>query len=306
MSARVRTVDLLVAGYNVVLAAVWARLADGVGPAVWIATAHALAAGLPLVLAKHPGRRGLWRVARELYPLAGIALFWIELGRLHAWNASPRYDPLVARLDLALFGRHLNLLWMPAMPWPAFSELMHLFYAAYYPIILLPPLAMWLTGRREALRDMTLRLTVTYLGCYLLYLLFPVIGPAELLPHYEGALTGGFFYRLTHAGRAAGDSLGTAFPSSHAAGAVTAAALGWRWLSRPARWLLTVQAVGVLLATVYTQNHYPVDALAGLVWALGLQLGLVPALAGETGGPVPPLPVRWETFAAEPVTGGGA
>jgi len=304
VSARVRTVDLLVAGYNLVLAAAWTRLADGVGPAACIAATHALAAGLPLVLARHCGRRGRWRVARELYPLAAIALFWSELGRLHALSASPHYDQLVARLDLALFGRHLNLLWMPAMPWPAFSELMHLFYAVYYPIILLPPLAMWLTGRREALRDMTLRLTVTYLGCYLLYLLFPVIGPAELLPHYEGALTGGFFYHLTHAARAAGDSLGTAFPSSHTAGAVTAAVLGWRWLSRPVRWLLTVQAAGVLLATVYTQNHYAVDALAGLVWALGLQLGLVPTLTREADGPVPPLPVRWDTLTPEPVTGG--
>jgi len=70
------------------------------------------------------------------------------------------------------------------------------------------------------------------------------------------------------------------------------------------RWLLTVQAAGVLLATVYTQNHYAVDALAGLVWALGLQLGLVPTLTREADGPVPPLPVRWDTLTPEPVTGG--
>lgn len=304
MSSRVRTVDLVVAGYNLVLTAVWLRLTDVAPAAPWTAAAHALAASIPAVLGRCAAEpRGAWRLARELYPLAAIGLFWTELGHLHGLGQSPSYDAIVARLDLALFGRHLNLLWMPAMPQRGFSELMHFFYVLYYPLIALPPVAMCLAGRGDALRDMTLRLAVTYLGCYLLYLAFPVIGPAELLPRYEGALTDGMLYQLTHAARAAGDSLGTAFPSSHAAGAVTVAVLGWRWLSRPARWLLTAQAAGVLLATVYTQNHYAVDALAGLVWALGLQLCLVPALVGESDAPLPPLPARWKVRGPEPITG---
>ena len=304
MSSRVRPVDLVIAGYNLVLAAVWLRLMDAAAAAPWMAVAHVLAAATPGLLGWCRAEpRGAWRLAREIYPLAAIGLFWTELGRLHGAGDFAHYDAVIARLDLALFGRHLNLVWMPAMPQRGFSELMHLFYVLYYPLIALPPLAMCLEGRGEALRDMTLRLAVTYLGCYLLYLVFPVIGPAELLPHYRGGLTDGVLYQLSHAARAAGDSLGTAFPSSHAAGAVTAAVLGWRWLSRPVRWLLTVQAGGVLLATVYTQNHYAVDALAGLVVALGLQLGLIPALAGEHAAPVPPLPVRWTVRGPEPVTG---
>ncbi|MCI0689339.1 MAG: phosphatase PAP2 family protein, partial [Sporichthyaceae bacterium] len=137
---------------------------------------------------------------------------------------------------------------------------------------------------------------------------YPVIGPAELMPHYQGELTQGLFYRLTHAARDAGDSLGTAFPSSHAAGAVTAAWLAWRWFGRPVAVLLTVQAGGVLLATVYTQNHYAVDAVAGLVWALGLQAIAVPAILGlfqpaSEPALVPLLPARWTVW-PEPVTGG--
>jgi hypothetical protein len=59
----------------------------------------------------------------------------------------------------------------------------------------------------------------------------------------------------------------------------------------------------VFLATIYTQNHYPVDALAGLVWALGLQLVVLPALsAGYQRPPVPVLPV---SAVPEPITGGG-
>ena len=78
--------------------------------------------------------------------------------------------------------------------------------------------------------------------------------------------------------RAAGDSLGTAFPSSHVAGVVTAAIIAWKWLPRPVAWLLIVESIGVMVATVYTQNHYAIDAVAGLVWAVVLQVMLLPLL----------------------------
>jgi membrane-associated phospholipid phosphatase len=305
VSPRVLPADLLLAGYNLVLAALWARLVGTASFAPWVLGAHLMGALLPLVLARVDERRwaGPAGVARELYPLVCLLGFWSELGLIQALAPGKAYDDAIGALDLALFGRHLNLVWMPAMPYPALSELMHFFYFAYYPLIFLPPIAMCIAGRTDALRDMTLRLMVTYLGCYLAYLSFPVIGPAELLPHYQGPLTHGFFYGLTHAARAAGDSLGTAFPSSHVAGATTVAVLAWRWLRRPIALLVTIQAAGVFLATIYTQNHYPVDSIAGLMWALGLQLVALPALsASRSRTRVPVLPV---SAVPEPITGGG-
>jgi len=75
-----------------------------------------------------------------------------------------------------------------------------------------------------------------------------------------------------------GDSMGTAFPSSHVAGSLTAAWAGWRWFSRPTAMLLALEAAGVVVATVYTQNHYAIDVLAGILWAVLLQLTVVPVL----------------------------
>lgn len=307
MSPRVRPADLLLAGYNLVLLALWSRLAGTASYVPWLLGAHAAGALLPMALARVDERRwtGIAGAARELYPLVCLLGFWSELGLIQALGPGVGYDGAISSLDLALFGRHLNLVWMPAMPYPALSELMHFFYFAYYPLIFLPPIAMCIAGRADALRDMTLRLMATYLGCYLLYLAFPVIGPAELLPHYDGALTHGFFYGLTHAARAAGDSLGTAFPSSHVAGATTVAVLAWHWLPRRLAVLVTIQAAGVFLATIYTQNHYPVDSIAGLVWALGLQLVVLPAVRSSCDRqPVPVLPVR-ASGVPEPITGGG-
>jgi membrane-associated phospholipid phosphatase len=168
---------------------------------------------------------------------------------------------------------------------------------------------MAVTGRRDALEDMTLRLMVSYLGCYLIYLAFPVFGPTDMMPMYQGELTDGFFYRLTHAAKEAGNSAGTAFPSSHVAGAVTSAVLAWRWLRPALARLITVQAAGVVVATVYTQQHWAIDSLAGLIWALLLQAIAVPFLRQILGPaedvlvPVLPSPAG---FARDSSPGGSA
>src|SRR5258708_40224424 len=72
--------------------------------------------------------------------------------------------------------------------------------------------------------------------------------------------------------------MGTAFPRSHVAGALPAAWAGWRWFSRPVAILLALEAAGVVGASVYTQKHYGMDVLAGIVWTVLLQLTVGPAL----------------------------
>ena len=278
MTPAVRPVDRLIAAYNVLLAIVWGSLIGRADYATPIALAHIAALSLPWLLERGASRCGAFtRTLHDVYPLLLMLAFWTELGFLRPFHG-PTHDAWVTALDLAVFRVHLNVVWMPAMPWPWFSELMHLSYYAYYLIIIGPPLALLLTARRDAMRDVVLRLMVTYLGCYTLYLMFPVDGPGHTMVHYQGAPTTGFFYRLVHEAGDFGDSMGTAFPSSHVAGALTAAWAGWRWFSRPIAILLALEAAGVVVATVYTQNHYAIDVLAGILWAVLLQLTVVPAL----------------------------
>ncbi len=158
------------------------------------------------------------------------------------------------------------------------SEVMHLLYYAYYPAIYLPPLALAIMARYAAIRDMTFRLTVTYLGCYVVYIAFPVDGPHFLMEPTPGAHTEGFFYGLVEMAQQIGDSRGCSFPSSHVAGATTIAILAWRWLPRWAAVILTVEAIGVLTSTTYTQHHYAIDSVAGLAWALLVNFALATPL----------------------------
>src|SRR5207244_11745606 len=82
--------------------------------------------------------------------------------------------------------------------------------------------------------------------------------------------------RLSHWIADGGGSLGTAFPSTHVAGAVTFAWIAWRFWSREVALGVTLLAVGIMAAAVYTQNHFAVDSLAGALLGLALQGLVVP------------------------------
>jgi membrane-associated phospholipid phosphatase len=280
-----RPVDRLLAGYNAALAGVWTLVAGEAWYAPWILSAHLAAVALPWLLVRAGARlsRG-GRVLREIYPLLWIVIFWSELDQIRTLLHSGANDAAIHALELAVFGEHPSQTWIRAMPELWFSELMHGSYFAYYAAVFLPPLIVGLLGRLDVMRAMTFGLAVTYLACYLVYIAFPVDGPMHTMGRASGPFSDGFFYGLVHWAQGVGDSLGAAFPSSHVAGAVTSVVLAWRWFGRGVATLLTIEAVGVCLSTVYTQNHYAIDSLAGVVWGLGLQLVVAPWLSRVLGG----------------------
>ena len=295
--------DYLFAAYNMFLAIVWT--VGGAGgtyhAAPWIAIGHVAVSVLPWILAKAPEHPwGFLAAVREVFPILFLMAYWTELDALREILGTHGFEDSIIRIDVAVFGQQLHTTWPVAMDAYWFSEIMFFAYFAYYALILLPPLWLALKGKRTALRDVMLRMMATYFSCYLVYIFFPVYGPRYTWEPHAGPHTEGFFYQLVHAALDAGDSRGCAFPSSHVAGAVTIAWVGWRWFPRPIAALLTLEAAGVVLATVYTQNHYAIDSLAGIVWALVLQAFLVPVALRAwnrrpTTKPVHLLPIFGET-----------
>ena len=275
-------VDWIVAAYNAALVPVWLGLAPKSAAAPWMALGHGVAALVPFLLRRVRSAPSRIRASFVLYPVVALALFWAELGTLQSLRAAPPLDDIVRRLDLAVFGTHWHEVWMEAMPQAWMSELMHFGYFLYYPVLVIPPFVILAMRGPGAFRSVTLAVMVTYLSCFLFYLAVPVYGPRAMTAGAHVPDAGGFFQALVEGARERGDSPGTAFPSSHVAGAVTIAWMGWRWLPRVWAHVLSAAAAMVALATVYTRNHYAVDALAGLLWALALQAWLVPRLERGT------------------------
>jgi membrane-associated phospholipid phosphatase len=273
-------VDLLILAYNAGMGVLWAAMTfRGQSPhstGILMTAMHVAFAGVLWTLCRRrrPSDRGA--TIRELYPLLAIGVFWVELGVLQRVCQAPGHDARVAAWDLMVFGQHLHRTWSAAMPARWLSELMYGAYFSYYLILIVPPLALAVRRRLDALRDVGLRVTATYLSCFAFYVVWPVFGPHAADPSAAAAGTPGFLHSLVDLARGLGDSPGTAFPSSHVAGALTMAWAAWPWVPRPAGLVLASLALLVAPATVYTGNHYAIDALAGVVWAILAQGVLVP------------------------------
>jgi len=245
--------------YNLLLALLW------VPHNLAFAGAHIAAVVLPTLLAPTP--------FADCYPAFAVIGIWTEMGAilplLHPDGAASR-DAAVLWLDGKLFGTHWHTEWLARMPWGWLSSLMYAAYCSYYALLLGLPIWYWLSRQREALADVAFRILLVYASCAVCYLIFPVIGPAPL-PPVADALRHGAFFEVSAAVQRAGDSLGTSLPSTHAAGSMTIALAAWRWLPRPIGVTAVGLAVAIALATVYTQNHYAIDAAAGVVLAVCLQ-----------------------------------
>jgi membrane-associated phospholipid phosphatase len=228
---------------------------------------------------------GVWRLRRsretafDLWlPLAAIPFLYAELPTL---MIGPVHDALIRGWETRLFGvspaatlagRFSNV-WL--------SELLHLGYLSYYPIIYVPPLLLHLSGKRRELAATVGGLMATYAICFVVFALFPVEGPRYEWGSPAGIVEGPV-RRLTLALLGAGASRGAAFPSSHVSVAVAQTIMAFRWQPRTAP--LLAASTGLLaLGAVYGGFHYGVDAIAGGM--LGLTTGVAATrLFARSGG----------------------
>jgi membrane-associated phospholipid phosphatase len=176
---------------------------------------------------------------------------------------APSFDAVVQGWDLRVFGEQVAYTWPRGMPSHWLAEFLSLCYLSFYAVGVGCPAVLWAIGRKAEARQAIFALLLTMFSCYAIFLLFPVAGPPYFWPWAEGpAWTGPFVQAARHV-IDGGDSWGSAFPSSHVAGSVVALVFAFRgW--RPLGWILLVPTLGILVAVVYLQIHYGIDAIAGL------------------------------------------
>jgi membrane-associated phospholipid phosphatase len=255
---------------------------DGLAPEhLALLVVHLGGAAALLALARRPGEPTPWLgVLADWLPLLLVPVLYAELPLLMEGLPGPvRYhDPLIMSLEERLLGGQPAFAWAGAMPSVILSELLHACYVSYYALIYVPLLLLFARQRgaaargaaaaggpredrrRAAFHESVLALSLSFLGCFLVFVVFPVQGPRYLgVP--EGVPPGPV-RALALAILETGSSRGAAFPSSHVAVAVTQALLALRHQPRAGRWVAAI-AVGLACGAVYGGFHYGVDVLAG-------------------------------------------
>lgn len=216
----------------------------------------------------------------------------------------PNLDHVFARWEQDLFGCQPALLFCKAAPWPVVSELMHMGYAAYYPMIAFVVIYYFLFRYKEYERAAFVVLTAFFVY-YVIFIFLPVTGPTfyykaaglgniaegvfpnvhDYFNYYQDCLVtpgwqDGVFYHLVEGAKAAGERPTAAFPSSHVGISTVLMLLAWRTGNRRMFYLLLPFYVLLCLSTVYIQAHYAVDLLAGLVSGVLLYYGLMAVSKG--------------------------
>lgn len=254
------------------LALVREMAAGGVPRWGWLALAHGLMVGLVCLAPRARARGGAARFWGEWYPMFLLAGLYGEVGVLTI-NAGFHNDALIERLEVFVFGSEVSYRWIREMPVVWFSWLVHACYLSYYAMLFASPAGLWIVGKREAARQTIFAIVVTFFLCYVVFLFFPVAGPRYAFPLAHNAATDVAPARWAQWLLDRGDSWGAAFPSSHVAASVVATGMAWRHWRRLGAVLAPFTA-GLILAVVYGQFHYAVDALSGLVVA-GMVLGVL-------------------------------
>ena len=248
------------------------RDASGVTSWGWLVVAHVLMAGLICIAPVARARGGSARFWGEWYPMFLLAGLYGEVGILTV-NAGFHNDALIQRLEVLAFGSEVSYRWIREMPVVWFSWLVHWCYLSFYAMLFAAPAGLWVVGKRIAARQTIFAVTVTFFICYVIFLFFPVAGPRYAFALAHNAATEVTPARLAQWLLDRGDSWGAAFPSSHVAASVVATGMAWRhW--RKLGLVLAPFTAGLVLAVVYGQFHYALDALSGLILA-GVMLAVM-------------------------------
>jgi hypothetical protein len=248
-----------------------------------LATAHVLLVGLVLLAprARHSGPVG--RFLGDWYPMLLLAALYGEIGVL-TLDAGFQNDLPIQHLETWVFGSQISYRWIREMPIPWLSAVLHSCYLAYYAILYAAPLGLWFSGRRDAARHTILGVMVTFYLCYVVFLFFPVAGPRYAFDLAHNAATQVWPARLVQWLLDRGDSWGAAFPSSHVAASVVATGMAlFYW--RPLGLALLLPTIGLVLAVIYGQFHYGVDALSGLLLAAGMLAVMQRARVADASAP---------------------
>ncbi|MDH5590557.1 MAG: phosphatase PAP2 family protein [Gemmatimonadota bacterium] len=249
------------------------------GSAVWMVGHLAVLTGVCLLEWRARGGElaGGWEVVRSWIPLMVVPLLYGELPHLMEGVWTGYHDPAIQGIERVLFGGQPSAELAGMVPWVGLSEVLHAAYLAYYPIIYVPPLFLFLKGRRADFHASVTAVIATFIACYVVFIFFPVQGPRYIwVP--EG-IPQGPVRSLVLTVLEGGSSRGAAFPSSHVAVAVAQTRVMLRVMPGVGR-LLAGVTVALALGAIYGGFHYAFDAVIGAMVGVAVVAALDPSSPG--------------------------
>jgi membrane-associated phospholipid phosphatase len=261
-------VERLTAAFGLTQAAVvWPAVDQPVVSAALLATNGVLAGlllwGLPQL--RRNRRVGASWLGHNL-PLLIFYVFYREIGVVLARPGVVWHDQALVRLEAAVGAPLGGLDGSLAGPWLAVA------YMLYVPFLVATSVLLHRQGPQSPTAPAeraVASVCLSWAACYLVFLLYPVMGPRHLQPAVQlDRLGDGAVRPVAVAYQELLLLRGAAFPSAHVAATVVCLLGIWTW-RRDSFLLASLAGVSIMVATVYLGYHYTADALAGALVGLG-------------------------------------
>jgi membrane-associated phospholipid phosphatase len=252
-------------------------------PALLITNLLALA--LIFLLVGNAPRSSTWNFLHDWYPLAMPIATFEEVSRLslmfrHTWQ-----DQYLLALEGHVFTTPPTV-WVGQHGSPWITELVELGYFSYFVLLMIVAGTFYARKMLRSFREVMDASVLSYMMCYVVFLLFPTEGPAHtLIAQHNFPLPGGgpFHWAVLLIQKHAGVH-GNAFPSAHVAGGVVAVIFAWRY-ARKLGIALTPLVLLLCVGAVYDRYHYVSDVLAGAI--IGFAASAIILLQNCRGCPNP-------------------
>ena len=214
----------------------------------------------------------LLRFLRHWYLIMGFPFLYMEIGPLIHMITPKEFDPLILRVDSALFGVPPNL-WVQHLVSPPLTEVMQISYSLYWITIPLGGFIFYLSRQLYLFEKLIHYVSLTFFLSYFIFIFFPVAGPRFYLAdqihasYHTYSVGNGLRHFMSEVGFRGG-----AFPSSHVGVALVIFLFLRQFKPITAYGIFLPILISLSLATIYGQYHYFTDVLAGLV--MGLVIGI--------------------------------
>lgn len=224
-----------------------------------------------IVLAVLTGTRfgSLFKIVRNWAFIILILLAYENLGNLVRFVNPHDADPVLSKIDTAMFFGTNPTLYLEKWIHPWLSEVMHMFYVNYYPFLPIIGFALYITKDFRAYRDAMVSVCLGFYLGYIGYILVPTVGPRYYMADQftlsvKGTtMLSGMVYDTLNALQS---TRRDCFPSLHTAITVIVTTYAFkyrRWLF----WFMLPFCTGIICATMYLRYHYVIDVIAGLALA---------------------------------------
>jgi len=224
--------------------------------------------------ARSSSRPGIRLLDDLIVPIIVLLVIFETLGYSIPAVNTTWLEPTLIRVDSWLFGMTGSEYLERYYSWPLL-DLMHVFYVSFYfvPVSLLVIMywRMYRRGTRAEFQHTVAAIGLTFYTDFLLYYVFPVLGPYRNPDvHFTrdivasgGVLTHILRGFLDHAEIAAYDS----FPSGHVAATLISILVAYRY-RLAIRGVYAFLGVMIVISTVYLRYHYVADLPAGALVAI--------------------------------------